>query len=85
MPCQCIKNNLDIDEFPTELQDIRRLERVLISRRILFKKIAIMSKGQSPKLKGQKCQFCFASSKISFFHVLFKYLPKYKNFSYEVL
>lgn len=55
MSCQSVKNSLCIDEFPPELRDIRRLERVLISRRILFKKIVIMSKGQSPKLKGSIC------------------------------
>ena len=55
MPCQSVKNNLQIDELPPELQDLNRLERVLISRRILYKKIAIMPKGQSMKLKGAIC------------------------------
>ena len=55
IPEQSVKNNLGIDDFPPEFQGIRRLETVLISRRILFKKIAIMPKGQSPKLKGCIC------------------------------
>ena len=37
------------------LADLNRLERVLISRRILFKKVSIMSKGRFPKLKGSIC------------------------------
>ena len=50
IPCQSIFNKL-----PRDLRNVRRLERVLISRRILFKKIAFMPKGQSPKLKGAFC------------------------------
>ena len=30
-----------------ELQDIRRLERLLVLRKILFKKVTVMSKGKS--------------------------------------
>ena len=45
IPEQSVKNSLGIDDFPPELQGICRLERVLISRRIFFKKIAIMPKG----------------------------------------
>ena len=37
------------------LQCIRRLERVLIARRLQFKKLSIMPKGQSAKLKGAIC------------------------------
>jgi len=48
-------NKLQIFEFPDELKEIRRLERVLIARRIIFKKVTIMPKGQSPKLKGALC------------------------------
>ena len=38
-----------------EFSDIRKLERVLIAKRLLFKNISIMPKGQSPKLKGALC------------------------------
>ena len=44
---------LEVCELPKEFRDIRRLERVLVARRLLFKKI--MPKGQSPKLKGALC------------------------------
>ena len=46
---------LEVCEHPKEFRDIRRLERVLVARRLLFKKINIMPKGQSPKLKGGLC------------------------------
>ena len=63
IPEQSVKNNLGIDDSPPELQGICRLERVLISRRILFKKIAIMPKGQFPKLKGSICNVPSTTSK----------------------
>ena len=46
---------LEFSELPKEFRDIRRLEKVFIARRPLFKKISIMPKGQSPKLKGALC------------------------------
>ena len=45
----------EVSELPEEFRDIRRLERVLVARPLLFKKINIMPKGQSPKLKGALC------------------------------
>ena len=42
-------------ELPKEFRDIRRLERVLVARRLLFKKINIMPKGQCLRLKGALC------------------------------
>ena len=41
--------------MPNILADLNRLERVLISRRILFKKVSIMPNGRSPKLKDSIC------------------------------
>ena len=55
IPFQPVLNKLQIFQLPHELRNARRHERVLISRRILFKKITIMPKGQSPKLKGALC------------------------------
>ena len=54
-PCQAVCNKLDLYELPTELADINKLERVLIAKRLLFKKIVIMPKGQYPKVKGAIC------------------------------
>ena len=50
--CQAIANMLEVCELPKEFWDIQRLERVLVARQLLFKKIRIMPKGQSPKLNG---------------------------------
>jgi len=55
IPAQSVWNKLDIFLFPADLDNLNRLERVIISRRILFKKITIMPKGQTPKLKGSIC------------------------------
>ena len=55
IPCQTVYNQLEPCELPKEFRDIRRLEKVLVARRLLFKKISIIPKGQSPKLKGALC------------------------------
>ena len=55
IPCQSVSNKLEIFELPHDLKHIRRLERVLIAKRIIFKKVTIMQKGQSPKVKGALC------------------------------
>ena len=55
IPCQAVCNKLQFYDFPPFLPKLRRLEKIIISKRILFKKIAIMPKGQSPKLKGAIC------------------------------
>ena len=42
--------------MPNEFRDLRGLERVLVAKRILFKKVTVMpTKGQSPKMKGSIC------------------------------
>ena len=46
---------LEVSELPKEFRGCQRLERVPIARRLLFKEISIMPKGQSPKLKGALC------------------------------
>ena len=56
IPCQAVCNKLKVEAAPKVLQDLRRLEKVLISRRILFKKVAIMhGKGEFSKIKGNIC------------------------------
>ena len=59
-----ISNNLKISFVPNILSNLNRLEWVLISRRILFKKRAIMPKGQFPKLKGSICSIPVNTSDI---------------------
>ncbi|XP_057310099.1 uncharacterized protein LOC130648095 [Hydractinia symbiolongicarpus] len=55
IPAQAVCNKLDMFDSPDELETLNRLEKTIIARRILFKKITIMPKGQSPKLKGTIC------------------------------
>ena len=58
IPCPAVCNKLEVEAAPKVLQDLRRLERVPMSRRILFKKIAIMyGKGEFSKIKGNICNF----------------------------
>ena len=52
IPVQAVCKKLHIFLPPDELKN---LEKVLISRRILFQKVAIMPKGQFPKMKGAIC------------------------------
>ena len=54
-PCQAVCNKLEITNLPHHLSNVNRLERVLIAKRILFKKVVIMPKGNSPKIKGAIC------------------------------
>ena len=55
IPSQAVWNKLEIFLLPADLANLNRLERTIISRRILFKKVTIMPKGQTPKLKGSIC------------------------------
>ena len=55
IPCQAVANDLQIIDLPERFSDIRKLERVIIAKRLLFKRITIMSKGQAPKMKGAIC------------------------------
>ena len=54
-PPQAAWNKLDIAPPPEILSNLNRLERVFISRRMLFKKVSIMSQGRFPKFKGSLC------------------------------
>ena len=55
IPAQAVWNKLEFFLLPDDLANMNRLERAIISRRILFKKSTIMPKGQAPKLKGSIC------------------------------
>ena len=54
-PCQAVVNNLFVDETPTELAALEKLEQILVAQRIVFEKIVIMPKGQQRKIKGAIC------------------------------
>ena len=56
IPCQAVCNKMALDPIPDELRHLKKLEKVLISKRLLFKKIAIMhGKGEFSKIKGSIC------------------------------
>ena len=55
VPFQAVSNKLAVELLPNGFRDLRRLERVLVAKRILFKKVTVMPKGQSLKVKGSIC------------------------------
>ena len=55
VPCQAVVNDLQVINLPERFSDIRKLEKIIIAKRLLFKRITIMSKGQAPKMKGSIC------------------------------
>ena len=43
-------NNLNVDDVPTELGNLKKLEQlILIAQRIIFEKLIVMPKGQQQK------------------------------------
>ena len=50
--CKSVINKLGIVSFPKEFDSVNKLERILVSKKILFKEITIMPKGQILKIKG---------------------------------
>ena len=55
VPCQSVSNKLEVYNFPSDFRGIRKLEKVLIAKKLLFKKIAIMPHGQMEKISGTIC------------------------------
>ena len=56
-PCQAVSNKLSVEWLPRGFGNLKELEIVLVARGILFKKVAVMPKGQSPM--GSICNFPF--------------------------
>ena len=55
-PSQAVCNKLDVEVAAKLLQNLRKFENLLISKRILFKKFAIMhGKGEFAKVKENIC------------------------------
>ena len=53
IPCQTVVNKMHIEHLPKELKDLEKLEKILICKRILSEKIAIMfEKIELAKVKG---------------------------------
>ena len=51
-PCKTVGNNLYLDEIPEAIKILNKLKTSLLCKTLLFKKVVIMAKGQSPKLIG---------------------------------
>ena len=64
-PPQAVTNKLILDPIPGVLETLNRLEKILISKRILFKKITVMPKGQQPKIRGAVCNIPVQADAIS--------------------
>ena len=48
-------NNLNVDDVPTELGNLKKLEQILIAQRIILEKVIVMPKGPQRKIKGAIC------------------------------
>ena len=55
LPCQAVVNNMYMDEIPTELSSLEKLEQIRIAQRIVLEKIGVVHKGQQRKIKGVIC------------------------------
>ena len=56
MPCQAFFNKTSLDPIPDELNDFIEIEKIIISKRIIFNKIAIMpGKEEFAKIMGSIC------------------------------
>ena len=65
MPCQAVFDKTSLDPIPDELKYLKKLEKDLISKRIIFKKIAIMhGKGEFAKIKGSICNIPIETANI---------------------
>ena len=65
MPCQAVFNKMSLDPFLDELKDLKKLEKILIFKIIIFKKVAIMhGKGEFTKIKGSICNVPTETSNI---------------------
>jgi len=55
LSCQAIVNNLNVDNAPIELGNLKKLEQTIIAQRIVFEKVIVVPKGQQRKIKGAIC------------------------------
>ena len=55
MPYQSVSNKLEVYKLPKEFESIRKLEKFLIAKCILFKNVAIMPCEQMEKITGTIC------------------------------
>ena len=71
IPDISVFNKLSLSEFPEDFPQLNRLEKFIIAKRMLFKKIVIMPKGQSPKMNPDPFVISQLNAKIyvMFYHV----------------
>ena len=55
IPCQAVYNKLQMDQAPSELEELRKLESVLVAQRLVFQKIVVLPKSQQRKIKEAIC------------------------------
>ena len=55
VPCQVTVNNLCVDDLPTKLESLKKLEQIIIAQGIVFEKKVVMPEGQQRKIKGAIC------------------------------
>lgn len=55
VPCHSACNKLELYAFPNALNNMIKLEPILISQYVLFSKVLNMHKGKFPKLRGTIC------------------------------
>ena len=58
VPCRATVNNLCVDDVPTELESLKKLEQIIIAQQIVFEKNSSDAqgcKGQQRKIKGVIC------------------------------
>ena len=65
MAYQAIFNKMSSDSIPDEIKDLNKFKKILISKRIAFKKIAIMHRNEEfAKLKGSICNISIETASI---------------------
>ena len=65
MPCQAVRNKMELDEIPDVLKTLRKLESVLVAQKIVFQQVVIMPKGNQPKPKGGICNIPISCEMVS--------------------
>ena len=59
------------------MASVERLERVLVAKWILFKKVTIRSKGESPKVRGTVCNIPIENA-VDNYNVLLRPTERYR-------
>ena len=55
LSAKVVCSNLQIFELPSRFCDLWKLEKIIIAKRLLFKKVTLIPNGQCPKIKSVIC------------------------------